>query len=248
VSPRTGDVTNVPDAGLGAVPLDWSTDGARLLVSRYEPLDGTLRLFTWNHTNNAWQRVSRGQVGNGGALADGPIRLAWHGPIRAKGAARGGGIFIATDTGDAQLIAGTEGAWLPDVSPDGQSVVFAKPEPHSRYNSTVYLARLGGDEPQPITRGTRPHYSRDGRFIVFQRELSSGESHIWIMRADGGAKRQVTKSSFVEEYPSISPDGRFVVFASTRGDEKESHLFVARVSDGVEQEITHSGQASRPVW
>jgi WD40 repeat protein len=65
---------------------------------------------------------------------------------------------------------------------------------------------------------------------------------------DGGAKRQLTRTDDVEEYPALSPDGRFVVYASTRGDSKSSQLYVARVSDGVEQEVTHAGQNSRPVW
>jgi len=100
----------------------------------------------------------------------------------------------------------------------------------------------------PITRGSHPRFSRDGKWIVFQREMSSGNSDIWIMRPDGGSKRQITKTDYVEEFPAISADGRFVVYASARGDVTESHLFVARVSDGVEQEVTHNGQASRPVW
>ena len=245
---RTGEVSNVPDVGIGGYPMDWTADGTRLLVARVDPADGTLRLWTWNRMSGAWSPASKNRTGLGAAIADGPIRLAWHGPVALPGGKTGGAIWLNTDADGDRELPDTRGCWTPDVSPDGRTVVFARKEPHSKVDSTIFLETLGGDGPRPITRGSRPRFSRDGRWIVFQRDMRSGNSDIWIMRADGGAKRQVTRTDDVEEFPSASPDGRFVVYASTRGDVKESHLFVARVSDGVEQEVTHNGQASRPVW
>jgi hypothetical protein len=245
---RTGEIANVPDVGIGGYPLDWSADGTRLLIARIDPSDGALRLWTWNRLTSAWTPVSTNQTGLGAGIADGPIRLVWNGPIALPGGKSTGAIWINTDARGDEVLPGSRGCWTPDVSPDGRTVLFARKEPHSKSDSTIFLATLDGGEAQPITRGSHPRFSRDGHWIVFQRDMQSGNSDIWIMRADGGAKRQITKTEFVEEYPSLSPDGRFVVYASTRGDVKESRLFVARVSDGVEQEVTHSGQSSRPIW
>ncbi len=245
---RTGEIANVPDVGIGGFPLDWSADGTRLLVGRVDPSDGTLRLWTWNRLSSAWAPVSRYQTGLGAGMSDGTIRLAWHGPISLPGGKTAGAIWIDTDAGGEEVLPGSHGCWTPDVSPDGQTVVFACKESHSKVDSTIMLETFAAREARPITRGSHPRFSRDGRWIVFQRDMQSGNSDIWIMRADGGAKRQITRTDFVEEYPALSPDGRFVVYASARGDVKESRLFVARVSDGVEQEVTHTGQSSRPVW
>jgi len=239
----------VPDSGVGNVPLDWSSDGARLLIGRADPLSGALTLWTWNRMTNAWVSVSKNRIGAGAGIADGPIRAAWHGLINLPGGKTAGGVWLNTDEDGDVFLLGSEGCWEPDVSPDGRTVVFVKQTGKSKLDSIIMLDTLGsGTEPRPLTRGSHPRFSRDGRLIAFQRDLSNGNSDIWIMRADGGAKRQITNTDDVEEYPSLSPDARFVVYASVRGDVKESHLFVARVSDGVEQEVTHAGQASRPVW
>jgi hypothetical protein len=245
---RTGEVTSVPDVGIGGFPFDWTADGTRLLVGRIDASDGALRMWTWNRLTGAWAPVSRNQAGQGAGIADGPIRLAWHGPVPLPGGKMAGGIWINSDADGDELLPDTRGCWMPDVSPDGRTVVFARKDAHSKVDSMILLATFGEGEAKPITRGSHPRFSRDGRWIVFQREMQSGNSDIWIMRADGGAKRQLTKTDFVEEYPALSPDGRFVVYASARGDVKESRLFVARVSDGVEQEVTHDGQSSRPIW
>ena len=245
---QTGKLVNVPDVGAGGFPLDWSSDGARLLVARLDPSDGSLGLWTWNRLTGAWAVASHNKTGVGAGLADGPIRLAWHGLVSLSGGKRAGGIWINTDEGGDQLLPDTVGCWTPDVSLDGRTVVFARKAAHSTTDSTIYLMSLGEKEPRPITRGSHPRFSRDGHWIVFQREMQSGNTDIWIMRADGGGKRQLTHTDDAEEYPSLSPDGRFVVYASARGDSQTSQLYVARVSDGVEQEATHEGQASRPVW
>ena len=245
---QTGQIVNVPEVGNGGFPLDWSSDGARLLVARLDPAEGTLTLWTWNRLTGAWLSASRARTGLGAGIADGPIRLAWHGLVMLPGGKRAGGIWINSDQGGDEVLPDTVGGWTPDVSPDGRTVVFARKAAHSKSDSTIYLQDLGEAEPRPITRGSHPRFSRDGKWIVFSREMQSGNSDVWIMRADGGAKRQVTKTDDVEEFPSLSPDGRYVVFAATRGDAKTSQLYVARVSDGVEQEVTHGGQNSRPIW
>jgi WD40 repeat protein len=245
---QTGKLVNVPDVGSGGFPLDWSSDGARLLVARLDPSDGSLGLWTWNRFTGAWTAVSRARTGLGAALADGPIRLAWHGMVPLPGGKRAGGIFINTDDKGDQLLPDTIGCWTPDVSLDGRTVVFARKQAHSTTDSTIYLMSLDEKEPRPITRGSHPRFSRDGHWIVFQRDMSSGNSDIWIMHADGSGKRQLTHTDDPEEYPALSPDARYVVYAATRGDSPNSQIFLARVSDLVEQEVTHEGQASRPVW
>jgi dipeptidyl aminopeptidase/acylaminoacyl peptidase len=246
LAPETGDYTPVPDAGLGAVPCDWSADGSRLLVGRVDTSGQALQLYTWNRVNGAWTRVQRGPVGSGAGIANGPILLAWHGPVRIE---RGfsSGIWIKTNEKENQLLPESRGGQTPDVSPDGRTVVFSRADRGAAHGPSIYLEALDDAQPRFVTRGSHPRYSRNGEWIAFSRE-SAGNSDIWIMRADGSAKRQVTKTSYDEEFPSPSPDGRYVVYASSRGNENESLLYVTRVSDGVEREIVHSGLNSRPVW
>jgi hypothetical protein len=246
LSPETGEHRPVPDAGLGAVPCDWSADGDRLLVGRVDPGGRAVQLYTWNMRSGAWARVQRGPVGSGAGIADGPILLAWHGPIRQTGGFAGG-VLIKTHEKESQLLPGSEGGQTPDVSADGRTVVFERGAKGAAHGPSIFLETLGDAEPRFVTRGSNPRFSRDGQWIAFTRH-NEGTSDVWIMRADGSAKRHVTRTSYDEEFPSPSADGRYVVYASSRGGDTESLLYVARVSDGAEREIVHSGLNSRPIW
>lgn len=57
-------------------------------------------------------------------------------------------------------------------------------------------------------------WTPDGR-IVYQTQ--SGESiDVWSMNADGGDQRQLTFDGEPKSYPSVSSDGRYIVFAGTQ--------------------------------
>jgi hypothetical protein len=247
LAPESGEYTAVPDAGLGAVPCDWSADGLRLLVGKVDTSGKSLSLYTWNRATGAWTRVQRGPVGSGAGLAAGPILLAWHGPIKLEGGGFSSGIWTKTNEQESALLPGSRGGQTPDLSPDGRTVVFSRTEPGTTHGPSIYLESLGDDEPRFVTRGANPRFSRDGQWIAFTR-VAGGNSDVWTMRADGSAKRHVTRTSYDEDFPALSKDGRFVVYASSRGNKDESLLYVTRVSDGVEREIVHSGLNSRPVW
>lgn len=246
LAPETGEFRAIPDAGLGSIPFDWSADGTRLLVGRVATDDNTISLYTWNRISGAWTRVRRGPVGNGAGIADGPIRLVWHGLLRTpKGYT--GTIWIETNEKGPAALPGTTGGSEPDVSPDGRTVIFTRGERSAASGPTIFVQALGETEPRPLTRGSHPRFSRDGKWITFVRK-SDGSGDIWIMRADGSAKRPVTKTGYDEEFPSLSPDGRYVVYASSRGGDTESLIYVARVADGAEREVVHGGLNARPVW
>ena len=54
----------------------------------------------------------------------------------------------------------------------------------------------------------------DGRLIYVSK--GSGNEDIWIMNADGSRQTQLTSNAGINTHPSVSPDGRFIVFTSTR--------------------------------
>jgi Tol biopolymer transport system component len=140
-------------------------------------------------------------------------------------------------------------AWdfLPDYSPDGRRVAFTSGR-ETRWNET-YLANADGSGIVRLTRGpSHAHgnggatWSPDGRRLAFD---SAGErsgltgSDIWVIDADGGALRRVTRSPAFDSVPSWSRDGRWIYFSSTRTGRSE----VWRVSPegGVEEQVTREG-------
>ena len=68
------------------------------------------------------------------------------------------------------------------------------------------------------------------------------------MRADGTGKKALTNTSFDEEYPAVSAHGRFVAFSSVRPPGQESQIYLIRVDDGAESQLTRGGQHGRPRW
>ncbi len=102
-----------------------------------------------------------------------------------------------------------EGSWIDvDVSPDGQSIVFA-------LLGDIYTMPVAGGKSVRIAEGlaweVQPRFSPDGKRIAFTSDRGGGDN-IWIMQRDGSDKRQVTKEEFrLLNQPSWSPDGHYIV-------------------------------------
>jgi TolB protein len=135
----------------------------------------------------------------------------------------------------------------PDIASDGRSVLFERPAGGAQRDGIVLLGGFDSEEPRALGRGSAPRFSRDGKWITFLRRRD-GQTDVWLMRADGSGKRQLTNSSFDEEYPSVSPDGAHVVFASVRPPSSQSQIYLLRVQDGKQMQLTQAGQNSRPLW
>jgi hypothetical protein len=246
--PSTGEVRPVPDARPGDLPLDWSPDGSRLLVGKSAAGTRRLELFSWNRHSGAWSRIVRDVAVSGGSLGDGPVRIAWGARILQARGAWSHGVRLVTDADGVIELAAARGGLDPDVARDGRSVLFVRPPQRADGEGVILLAESGAGEARPLGRGAQPRFSRDGRWIAFTRRRGEN-SDVWLMRADGSARRAITDSAlYDEEYPSVSPDGAYVVYASARGARGESQLFLARLVDRREIQLTHRGQNTRPVW
>jgi eukaryotic-like serine/threonine-protein kinase len=102
-------------------------------------------------------------------------------------------------------------------SPDGRWIAFS-----GNTGTTVQVWRVsadGGREQQLTTgydRMMHPFYSRDGRWLYVQ----PNHHNIQRMPADGGALTPVTsfpESGLFLEEPTLSPDGRWLVYMHARG-------------------------------
>ena len=92
-----------------------------------------------------------------------------------------------------------------------------------------------------VTRGEYDHddpaFSPDGATIAFasdrhpRRDDRQFHGDIWVMAAGGGRPRRLTSGKGVAEFPSFSPDGRWIAYAGTVSDEwnADIHIFAVPV-------------------
>ena len=104
-----------------------------------------------------------------------------------------------------------------------------------------------------VTRGASasanatPVWSPKGDLIAFTK-LMGGRFHIGVMRPDGSDERLLS-SSFLEEGPTFSPNGRVLMFyRETPGERGTSQLMSVDVSGIKLRRVETPGAASDPSW
>ncbi len=118
--------------------------------------------------------------------------------------------------------------WIgdPQMSPDGSQIVFVRVlvnKDKDRYETALFLVPANGSmEPRPFTSGpfdTSPHWSPDGRTIVFVRAVEKdgkpGKPQLYLLPANGGEARALTDLAKGAGSPRWSPDGATIAFTTT---------------------------------
>ena len=103
------------------------------------------------------------------------------------------------------------------------------------------LAAGGGRARRLTDEGQDPAWSPDGRQIAFSSGVIwKGDADIWVVRADGTEKRNLTETpDFSESEPSWSPDGQKIAFYNYG-------IAVTGAGGGHRRRLTDEGQA--PAW
>jgi Tol biopolymer transport system component len=118
------------------------------------------------------------------------------------------------------------------LSPDGERLAFTWDG-----RPGIYVVSRDGTETRSITDipSSQPHFSPDGRWIAYVREMASDEgsrrSDIWVVPADGGTSIQVTDSPGRKVNPVWSPDGRMISFSMAAVGDLVSAIGIVPVTD-----------------
>ncbi len=134
-------------------------------------------------------------------------------------------------------------------SPDGSRLAFA-----SDRDGTFNLYARPADPAGTVVRLTASDnrqipfsWSPDGRFLAFV-EIHPETSHdIWMLPMDGeGVPEPYATTSFAEDYPAFSPDGRWIAYASDQTGQPEIWVRAFR-GDERSSRVSDSG-GGMPVW
>src|SRR5262249_44870882 len=91
-----------------------------------------------------------------------------------------------------------------------------------------------------------PAWSPNGQLLAFSWRRPSGNYDIYLMDVASRQIRELTRDQGRNERPSWAPDGRHLVFESTRGGSRQIWTMLA---DGSQpHQLTNSGHNESPHW
>lgn len=137
-----------------------------------------------------------------------------------------------------------------DWAPDGKSILVYE---DGRIERIPYLTPDGGGPPQPIAvdglAGCSGNFglSPDGKLLAVSCSKVAGGLHrVYLLPADGGVPRQLTKGAEASFFHAWSPDGKTVAF--TRGSAAHADIFTIAAAGGPETRLTHDTINDGPVY
>lgn len=154
---------------------------------------------------------------------------------------------VDVDGGDrTRLTSGSvrgHAAW----APRGDQVYFSCGAT-SREGGVCAVAADGSREPKVVAPGgSMPNVSADGRWLAYILLSSQTQTDVWARRLDITAEPVLVVQTPAFDYsPAISPDGRFLVYGSSRSGTAEVYVTRFPSGQGTRQVSTASG--AQPRW
>ena len=233
--------------GIGMPALDWSRDG-KWIVSNEQQGDEPAHLILISTETGVSQQLTDPPDGSTGDLE---ARFSPTGTQIAFRRGQLGELFVASldSSGEAsvsQLTFTNPGVQGLTWSSDGQSIYFGSVNGGSkagiwrfkRIDSSMVLVTPSG------LAAVSPNLSRDGREIIFS--APRPEFNLWQFKADGSYPRPLGSLTAMEITPSVSPDGKMIVFASDMSGNME--LWVSAIDTSAPRQLTRFGGDGIPVF
>jgi TolB protein len=239
-----------------------TTRGASLNVTNLETGQG--RVVYQDKTRNilagAWSpsgdRIIFG-IGGFAAFFDGFHSLFLKAGDRVEGGAQVA-IVNADGTGFQELTSGSANSAFPSFAPDGKRFVYRT------FAKDAYGLRIMNLETKAVSTLTGeydnfPLWSPRGDLILFSRMID-GAYEIFTIKPDGSSLRRLTNTHGNDAHMAWSPDGEYIVFASSRMGFKDEvvytdapqpygEIFVMRYDGtGVEQLTDNQWEEGTPAW
>ncbi|MES2503833.1 MAG: translocation protein TolB [Myxococcota bacterium] len=135
----------------------------------------------------------------------------------------------------------------PSYSPDGSKVAFVS---NRSGNPQVYIMNANGTGAERITMQGKynqaPKWSSTGDYIVFTARDEFNVFDIFLVEVKTKKITRVTQDQGSNEEADFAPNGRMLVFSSTRSGTRD--LFVSNLDGSVQKQITHGGRYWTPSW
>lgn len=236
------EVTQITNNRTINLAPSWSPDASSLLFTSYQ--DGNPSLYRFNLTAQSQQRLSAIPGLNLGG------RWSSDGQTMAISLERGGNsdIFLLDAGGRVikQLTTNPDIDISPTWSPEGRRIAYVSARTG---NPQLYVINVDGSGDQRLTfqgsYNTSPCWSPKGDLIAYVGRDQG--FNVFTINVETRQVRQVTAGQRNNEDPWFSPDGRYLVFSSTRVGKPV--LFLSDVTGSHQVQLTRSGgDDSSPAW
>ncbi|MDX2032815.1 MAG: protein kinase [Blastocatellia bacterium] len=217
-----------PDGKTIACPAGTNTGGRHMYIALIDVAEGRQRQLwpkRWASVGRlSWLQDGKGMVAS--AVEQGStLAQIWH-LSYPKGEAR----RITNDLNDYRDLS---------LTADSRALATVQSEAHVN----VWLLSAGDlSRPKKITEGIGQYngvrgltWLPDGRMVYVSR--ITGSQDLWIMNQEGKGQRQLTTpETRADIYPSVTPDGRHVVFVSTQSG--NSNIYRLDIETGELKRLT----------
>lgn len=135
----------------------------------------------------------------------------------------------------------------PTWSPDGRQIAFVS----ARMGSPqIFVMNADGSGARRLTRRGKynqtPRWSPRGDKIVFSARDEFNRFDLFLIDVKSGDITRITQGQGNNEDPWFAPNGRLVVFTSTRSGKRE--LWVSNLDGSHQRQLTSGGQFWTPTW
>jgi len=238
---------------LGTVSLTphWSPDSSRIAFTCFQPVNGVQSAQICMYSMELGKIVSfarfRGTNNSPTWSPDGA-------QVMFSSSMQGGdpALYVSDSSGNRpkRLTFNSRGA---DTSPSwnpktGQLISFVSDRGGT---PQLYLMNSDGTNTQKLDLPDMgyvidPAWSPNGQLLAFSWRRPSGNYDIYLMDVASRQIRELTRDQGRNERPSWAPDGRHLVFESTRGGSRQIWTMLA---DGSQpHQLTNSGHNESPNW
>jgi len=133
--------------------------------------------------------------------------------------------------GTAQPIPATAGYHFPALSPDGRRLALTRSEAN---RVEIWVWDFAREALSKVSLPGNNHaaiWTPDGARLVFSSDMEGPQSNLWWVRADGsGPPERLAKSDGHQDPGSLSPDGKFLVYAEVNA--AGQHIWMLRLTEG----------------
>ncbi|HXL86484.1 MAG TPA: hypothetical protein VN927_04705, partial [Gemmatimonadaceae bacterium] len=241
-----GAMTRSITTGSGALSPAWSPTGQSVV---YTVLGNSgTQVEELDVRSGRTRRISQIQAG----LNITPVyQPGGNAILYAQGTGNGTDLVLASldSSGSRKLTVGkgTDNT-SPTYSPDGRQIAFVSGKSG---NPQVYIMDADGSNIQlltPYEAGRRsyrasPDWSPDGNAVAYEQQ--NGGFQVWMIDLRDRIPKQLTSEGENED-PSWAPDGRHIVFTSSRSGEKQ--LWILDAESGRARQLTHHKGARLAAW